>query len=719
MTMFQNPADYWGLSPEQANRLPLGLRKSNNLFNIKYYGGAERNQSKWPGLLGPSEARDQGDPQMKFGSVDDSGVAGANLLRRKYDSGMTTPNQIIAGQNGWTPGYQGAANNVARLAGVESGGDLKLDSPDGMRRMLPALAEQEHGPDVAKRLFSDDMFDRIAERSTGAQFASGKLPGLSSKQFASDSELTPQEQDISSRRWDDAPTKPVQSEANVAGWNSNEQRATRQGARQPIDEEQQPGLLDNLAGRTIYNPGFQQGLGLFLAASQGKDLNEGLNSGVARGGSLFAQHQKMVEMRRQQAAQFAMKRMLNDPSQLQSIPQELRALTATTGDPTPVMNYIAKHPEMEMERQKLQLGVDNLRESVAGREQARKQHDRMYPLQEAEAKARIAASQQKDGEREFSNALYGRMLDGMRGGQGGAAGPTIGQQPRLIPQSFDGDGAPQQAQPAFSPTGEGPIPTGDPNLIRTQAATGQAQQPSGGGGVQLPGFKRPLTQEEATAFALSKDKGKFLQDHLMNEDKLGKAAGDDNEKHILKSLEALQQVRTIRSSFDPKFLEYGTQGKMAWNSMLSKIGTLPEADREQLYKFATFRSDTAAKNNQAIKDASGATVTVQEMSRNNVQMANAGSGIFDGDDPVSFKAKLDRNEEVLALGVARQLYLKNKGFTGNLDAMSARLPLDQMKKMINERAALEAEKISKERPGLPDKIISREATSRAMKEFGI
>src|SRR5215470_1443300 len=144
-----DPDEYYRRTGKQ---LPLGLRASNNLFNIKYFPGAERNQAQWPGLTGPSTARDQGDPQMRFGDLESSGVAGANLLRRKYSSGMTTPRQLIAGPQGWTPGYTGAAQHVADLAGVGIDQDAQLNTPEGLRRFLPALAEQEHGPTAASML---------------------------------------------------------------------------------------------------------------------------------------------------------------------------------------------------------------------------------------------------------------------------------------------------------------------------------------------------------------------------------------------------------------------------------------------------------------------------------------------------------------------------------------------------------------------------------------
>src|SRR5262245_9243336 len=155
-----DPDEYFRLTGQAP---PLGLRASNNLFNIKYFRGAERDQTRWPGLVGPSTARDQGDPQMLFSDLPSSGVAGANLLQRKYASGMTTPRQLIAGQQGWTPGYTAAAQNVANLAGVGIDEDARLNTPEGLRRFLPALAQQEHGP-TAARLMPANLWDQIVSR---------------------------------------------------------------------------------------------------------------------------------------------------------------------------------------------------------------------------------------------------------------------------------------------------------------------------------------------------------------------------------------------------------------------------------------------------------------------------------------------------------------------------------------------------------------------------
>src|SRR5262252_698706 len=162
-----DPEEYYRQS--RGFQLPLGLRSSRNPFNIKYYKGAERDQGRWPGLLGPSTARDQGDPQMLFSDLESGGRSAAQLLLRKYQGGARTANDIIAGRSGWTPGYGAAATSVANFAGVRPDQDLALNTAEGMRRFLPALFRQEQGP-TAARMMNPGLFDRIV---AGLNFGGG------------------------------------------------------------------------------------------------------------------------------------------------------------------------------------------------------------------------------------------------------------------------------------------------------------------------------------------------------------------------------------------------------------------------------------------------------------------------------------------------------------------------------------------------------------------
>lgn len=118
---------------------PMGM-SNNNPLNIKYYQGAP-----YKGLVGPSKNTDQGDPQMVFNSPEAGWSAGYSLLSRKYGSGMTTPNAIIAGKGGWTPGNTAAAANVAKSMGIGPDDDIKFNDPAQAQKFMRALVTQEQG----------------------------------------------------------------------------------------------------------------------------------------------------------------------------------------------------------------------------------------------------------------------------------------------------------------------------------------------------------------------------------------------------------------------------------------------------------------------------------------------------------------------------------------------------------------------------------------------
>jgi hypothetical protein len=130
---------------------PMGMG-NNNPLNIKYYQGAEKD---YPGMTGPSSNTDQGDSQMTFASPEAGWNAAYNLLNKKYTNGKTTPNQIIAGQGGWTPGNTQAAANVAKSAGIGPDDDIGFSDPAKAQKFMRALVTQEQGG--AASAYPDEM----------------------------------------------------------------------------------------------------------------------------------------------------------------------------------------------------------------------------------------------------------------------------------------------------------------------------------------------------------------------------------------------------------------------------------------------------------------------------------------------------------------------------------------------------------------------------------
>jgi len=135
--------------PAQRSKLPAGMR-NNNPGNIKFAGQRD--------AVGPSVNTDQGDPQAVYGSPEAGMRAMYNLLLKKYQSGKVTPNQMIAGNMGWTPGNYQAAANAARYAGIGPDDDIRLTDPNSAARFMRGLMRQEHGN--SSGLYTDDMIAR-------------------------------------------------------------------------------------------------------------------------------------------------------------------------------------------------------------------------------------------------------------------------------------------------------------------------------------------------------------------------------------------------------------------------------------------------------------------------------------------------------------------------------------------------------------------------------
>src|SRR5215471_6960860 len=100
----------------------------------------------------------------------------AALAANKYNQGMITLNQIIAGQNGWTPGNKIAANNIAGYMGISPDDDLNLNDPQAMASFQRALTRQETGSyDQWNSYVAADPSRTPAQRATAAFAANPRI----------------------------------------------------------------------------------------------------------------------------------------------------------------------------------------------------------------------------------------------------------------------------------------------------------------------------------------------------------------------------------------------------------------------------------------------------------------------------------------------------------------------------------------------------------------
>ncbi len=118
--------------------------------------------------------------------------------------------------------------------------------------------------------------------------------------------------------------------------------------------QREPTFLEGMAGR-MQNPLFMGGLGMFLDAAKGGSGVSGWSAGTQASNSMLAQQKAIDEMRRAAVQREAMRKLLEDSSSdiAKSAPPLLTQLVRATGDPTPLIQHLTKHPEMQLERDKM------------------------------------------------------------------------------------------------------------------------------------------------------------------------------------------------------------------------------------------------------------------------------------------------------------------------------------------------------------------------------
>jgi len=261
--------------------------------------------------------------------------------------------------------------------------------------------------------------------------------------------------------------------------------------------------------------------------------------------------------------------------------------------------------------------------------------------------------------------------------------------------------APQQqsSAPLLQPQSFADGPQSDPNLIRVQAPNAQppASLPPPVGSMfdgKTPEQKRRIGE------ALMLDpRTKALGEQLMKDtdrerSELGKTATNDIDEKIVNGLNVLTRMEGIADSFKPEFQTIGTRMGMAGAGWMAKIdpSRIDPKTAAQLAEFSTYRRRASENVNTTIKEITGAAMSIPEASRILSQVPNAGTGIFDGDDPITFKAKMDDVVKQSRLVVARQAWLK-KNNPQLLDQLARNkmagveniMPLNKMNDMMNER----------------------------------
>lgn len=231
-----------------------------------------------------------------------------------------------------------------------------------------------------------------------------------------------------------------------------------------------------------------------------------------------------------------------------------------------------------------------------------------------------------------------------------------------------------------------------PNIETIYSEDGREQKviwdPDKGDFVPIGGQKAP----SGTSLSITGADGSVVEFGQGNMP-VGKSTANKIDEKALNTAEIGSRISQIANDFKPEYQTLGTRLKNLWSSGKAKVSpdSLSGAERQELDGFAVYKSRAVDNLSQILKEMSGAAVTTQEYERIKTAMPNAGTGLFDGDDPVTFEAKLKRVMEDTDRALARYQFYKMTGIPGSLD----NIPLSNVKNINGEWYVKKDDKVFK------------------------
>lgn len=191
------------------------------------------------------------------------------------------------------------------------------------------------------------------------------------------------------------------------------------------------------------------------------------------------------------------------------------------------------------------------------------------------------------------------------------------------------------------------------------------------------------------------------------------------QKELIKVAAGQQRLRSIQAKFKPEWQQWMPRWGAWVSAFKNKINlNLSPEDEKGLREFTTYRRTSLENINQHIKDITGAQMSFTEAERLRKAMPDPGEGIFDGDSPIEFEAKLKDVMKTLRMSAARLNYTRLHGLGGNENDYGG-ITTEQMPAIIDARGNELQEQLSAENPGMPIDQIKAVVDGQLRKEFGM
>ncbi len=200
---------------------------------------------------------------------------------------------------------------------------------------------------------------------------------------------------------------------------------------------------------------------------------------------------------------------------------------------------------------------------------------------------------------------------------------------------------------------------------------------------------------------------------------LSKSTTSKTEQSILEDTEILAKTRNVLGTFKPEFQTISGRFDALKSSVKAKANVeLEPAEVQQLQVFADYRANTAQLQAEVINQLAGAAVSESEAKRINGFLIDPGSGIFDGDDPITAESKLKRYQRNIESAIARKKWFLSNGIQANEESW-ARYPLDDMAGIMKKRHGEILGELSQANPDASGSELRQQAKQQLGQEFGI
>lgn len=190
------------------------------------------------------------------------------------------------------------------------------------------------------------------------------------------------------------------------------------------------------------------------------------------------------------------------------------------------------------------------------------------------------------------------------------------------------------------------------------------------------------------------------------------AARNNIDTKLIDNGDTLSQITAIRSRFRPEYQQIGTRWDAMKGAIKSKAGLqVGKEERQFLQEFSAYRAESGQMFSNVLKSLSGAAVTPHEMKRAEAWLPNPGTGLWDGDDPITLESKLGRLEDFTRKALAKYNYVRRHGL--GVDAVD----VDQMPRLMRQRGDEIAAELRQQ--GVQDATLVQAVKLRLADEFGI